>query len=129
MNTEVICAIISAIGVLLSSLLSFFVSKSTAKSEIKKMQLTWEREDNLSHSSDFAQMIRTVSLYCNLTESEPDIVHSQEYAESIALVDCLRSTETGDLAQKLDQLRDSFPSDLPQIRKNLDTVIRMTRVS
>lgn len=117
------------LGVVISSIVSFLISRLTAKNEIKKMRLTWEREDTLAKSSDMAKMIQTVSLYCGMIEADPDIIPDKEYSESLAQVDHLRSVSDGDLAKSLDKLSASLNSGPSEIKRNLDDVIHLIRVS
>ena len=46
MNSEIICAIISAAGVITSAIVSLFVSRLTASSEIRKTELEWKLRGN-----------------------------------------------------------------------------------
>ena len=63
MNTEIICTIVTAGGVVLSSLISFFVARSTANREIRRMKLTWDREDAVTADKEFSSMSAAVAEY------------------------------------------------------------------
>lgn len=97
MTTEVICALIAATGTVVSALIAWFVSRSAASKEIKKMQLAWEREDIVSSDDEFAAMSSAVAKF---TQSENG--HSQR--EALAVVAAVRSKESGEIAVALDEL-------------------------
>src|SRR5699024_2941080 len=63
LNTEIICTIVTAGGVVLSSLISFFVARSTANREIRRMKLTWDREDAVTADKEFSSMSAAVAEY------------------------------------------------------------------
>jgi len=63
MTTEVICAIIAAGGAIVSAVIARSVSHSTAKKELERLKLTWDREDVVSSDDDFAEMAFAVARY------------------------------------------------------------------
>lgn len=97
MTTEVMCALTTVSGTLLSSLIAFLVSRSTANKEIEKMKLAWNREDSISSDEYFSAMASSVALYvnCNIGSYQTD---------AMGRLAALRATETGELAQNLDNL-------------------------
>lgn len=101
MQTEVICALISLIGALLSAFISYLVSRTTANKEIEKMRLSWDREDAASADEAFSHMIHAVREY---TSSE------NEYFKYAALnsVDTLQLRESAAVASVLAQLHTSL---------------------
>lgn len=97
MSTEVICALIAVGGTLLSALVSYAVSRSTANREIEKMQLTWEREDVVSSDDEFAEMSSLVAQFVQSNRT----THQRE---ALAKIAAIRSKESGSLASILDDL-------------------------
>lgn len=65
MKTEVICALITASGVLLSTLGSLFISKITASKEIKKLELEFEHNDNAKLSAELSDALAAAAKYAN----------------------------------------------------------------
>lgn len=113
-DPTVVCAIITAAGTILSALLAWAVSRSTAKRELKKLQLIWEREDVVSSDDDFAQMADSVARYIQRNRSS-------DGADAAGKVNALRARETGDLAKALDLLycaiSNSKGQDYPNFEK------------
>lgn len=97
MTTEIICALVTVGGTLLSTLIAFFVSRSTANKEIEKMKLTWEREDVISSDDEFAEMASAVATYVQNG-------WSGNQCTAMSKIAAIRSKEIGSLALKLDQL-------------------------
>lgn len=97
MTTEVICALITVGGTLLSSLIAFLVSRTTANKEIEKMKLTWEREDAISTDEDFSEMAAAVAKYiaCNNLQNQTD---------ALAKIAAVRLKESEDVCTYLDLL-------------------------
>ena len=108
MTSEIICALITAGGVLFSAIVSYAISRSTANKEIEKLKLTWEREDVVSSDDEFAEMAEAVAKFihnCN----------SSNQRDALGKVAAIRSKETGELGALLDKLyaaiRTGIPSD------------------
>lgn len=97
MSTEVICALISVGGALLSALISYGVSRSTANKEVERMRLTWEREDVVSSDDEFAAMSSSVAKFVQSGRTS-----CQQAA--MAEIAAIRSKESGNLAYLLDDL-------------------------
>lgn len=97
MPTEIICAIIAVAGTVVSSLIAWFVSRSTANKEIEKMQLSWAREDIVSSDDEFASMSAAVARYiqCN---------NGTHQREAMAAVASIRAKESGEIGSVLDEL-------------------------
>lgn len=97
MKPEIICALIALSGTLISALISWFVSRSTANKEVEKLKLTWEREDVVSSDDEFAKMASSVASYiqCN---------NSHYHREAMSSTAAIRSKETGELGVLLDNL-------------------------
>lgn len=89
------------IGMILSALISWFVSKSAANRELRKLQLTWEHEDIVSSDDEFAEMANVVAHYIQRP-------HEDERADAAGKISALRTKEVGALAQSLDQLYNSI---------------------
>lgn len=97
MTTEVICALVTVGGTLLSALIAFFVSRTTANKEIEKMQLTWEREDIVSSDDEFAEMASAVARFV----AYDSLQNQTEAMEKIAAI---RAKEIGHTCASLDLL-------------------------
>ena len=67
-TTEVVYALISLAGAVVSSVLAYFISKSSAQREIEKMRIGWEREDSLSSDEEFTEMVIAVTRYISSKE-------------------------------------------------------------
>lgn len=104
MNTEILCAIISAGGVVVASVISWLVSRSTANKEIRKMRMTWAHEKEISCDEGFAEMVSAVSLYINSR-------NIGDGYRALEMVSKLRAKETGELARKLDILHSKIEND------------------
>lgn len=104
MKAEIICALITVGGALLSALIAFFVSRSTANKEIEKMKLTWEREDVISSDDEFADMASAVATYVQNGWSDTQ-------RTAMSKIAAIRSKEIGSLASKLDQLYTAVSRD------------------
>lgn len=94
MSTEVLCTIVSVAGTVLSALVAWFVSKSTANKEIEKMRLNWEREDSISSETEFSEMVIAVTRYLH-SQSE------ENFLLAIEKVNIVRLKETGRLFYEL----------------------------
>lgn len=126
-DPTVVCAIITAAGTILSTLLAWAVSRSTAKRELKKLHLIWDREDVVSSDDDFAQMANSIARYIQLN-------HSRDGADAAGKVNAIRARETGELAEALDLLycaiSDSRARDYPnfeEIKQCLSVVVEEKR--
>lgn len=97
MSTEVVCALITCAGMLLSALISYSVSRATANKEIEKMRLTWEREDAVSYDDEFSEMVSSVARYIHSGLA----LHQQE---AISAISEMQPKEKGKLANLLDGL-------------------------
>ena len=97
MSSVVICTIITTIGVIVSALVSLFVARSTAANEIKKMQLSWEREDAVSSDDEFAAMVSASVKYAN-TEDDDLLI------DTLQRVASLRAKAIGEIAKIYDLL-------------------------
>lgn len=97
MSSVVICTIITTIGVIVSALVSLFVARSTAANEIKKMQLSWEREDAVSSDDEFAAMVSASVKYANTEDDDLMIDTLQKVAS-------LRAKSVGEIAKTYDLL-------------------------
>lgn len=97
MTTEVICALIAVGGTLISALISYAVSRSTASKEIEKMKLTWEHEDVVSSDDEFADMSALVAQFVHS--------HLQGHQQiAMSKIAAIRSKESGNIASLLDEL-------------------------
>lgn len=97
MTTEIIVALITSLGVVVSALIAWRVSISQANKEIKKLQKTWEHENSVSFDDEFAEMVSAVSLYAN----SKNIGDGYRALEKVSAI---RAKVTGPLADCLDEL-------------------------
>lgn len=72
-ETEVICAIITVSGVVISSVIAFLVSKNSAEKEIEKMKMSWKREDSTASDEEFSEMITAVTRYVHGRKREDEL--------------------------------------------------------
>lgn len=121
MNAEIICAIISAGGVVAASVISWLVSRSTASKEIRKTRITWAHEKRVARDEDFAKMVSAVSVYANSRNIGDGYI-------ALEAVSRLRATETGALARKLDALHAEIENNqFSDLEKCLSEVIEQKR--
>lgn len=124
MSTEIICALISLGGVIVSGLLAWGVSNSTARHQIKQMKLTWARDDVVSSDDEFADMASEVAKYVTLLHNENWVLADSSRAK----VSALRAKESGSLALSLDALYGALLNDGPEaIDAALSEVIEQKR--
>lgn len=97
MTTEAISTVISALGVILSAGVSLLVARSTAANEIKKMQLSWEREDSVTSDDEFTAMVSAAIKYANTEDDDLMIDTLQKVAS-------LRAKSVGEIAKTYDLL-------------------------
>lgn len=62
---EIINDLLPSVSVVLSALISYCVSRSKAKSEIKKIKLEFLREDKKLKNDSFANLVRDIKSYCD----------------------------------------------------------------
>lgn len=129
MNTEIICALIAVTGTVVSALISFFVSKSSAEKEIQKMKLEWKRQDIVSSDDDFSDMAIAVSAFI---QTQTLRTHTQ----AVAAIMKIRAKESGDIAKSLDALYEAvgrrgygYNPDLNQIDNLLSEILEQKRNS
>lgn len=104
MTTEIIVALITALGVIASAFVSWRVSVSQANKEIKKLQKTWEHEKSVSFDDEFAEMVSAVSVYANSRNI------GDQY-RALEKVSAVRAKATGPLADCLDELHHKLETD------------------
>ena len=118
-KSQLICAIITASGTVLSAVIAFFSARYTAKREIRKMKLQWAHDDHLSDKKDFSEMTAAVSRYAQSGWSR----HQREALECIAVV---QVSASGDLLSELITLSNLVSSgSLDDIHQQLMSVIRL----
>jgi hypothetical protein len=129
LNTEIICALIAVTGTVVSALISFFVSKSSAEKEIQKMKLEWKRQDIVSSDDDFSDMAIAVSAFI---QTQTLRTHTQ----AVAAIMKIRAKESGDIAKSLDALYEAvgrrgygYNPDLNQIDNLLSEILEQKRNS
>lgn len=97
MSSELICTFITAGGVVLSAVISYFTSRYVANNEIKKLKMTWDREDAKSSSKDIAELTKLV---CDFTACENDLFRIPAMSKTAEM----RSAVSGEFAKTLDDL-------------------------
>lgn len=106
MKTEIICALITFGGIVVSALFSYVISRSTANKEIERMKLAWEREDVISSDDEFAEMTGAVAKFVSTCSGTT----KRNALEQVASI---RSKETGELGRLLDNLYLDIQSGYP----------------
>ena len=101
LSTEIICALISTGGVVVSAFIAYMTAKHTAKKEIKAMKLTWDREDSVSADETFNEMIQAVRTY---TSCENEFL---KY-DALNKVDSVRIKESESINAVLVQLHNAL---------------------
>lgn len=101
LSTEIICALISAASVLLSALVAHLTARHTAKKELDKMILSWDREDTISADTAFSEMIQAVRTY---TSCENEFL---KY-DALNKVDSVRIKESESINAVLVQLHNAL---------------------
>lgn len=109
--TEIICSGIAVLGVIVSAIFSWAISRSAAKNEIKKLRFTWQREDSVANTQRLSDMIELVTKF-TLRNGDPDI-----YDEMCAKVKALRAIETGEMRLRLGALETELTSPKPTKEK------------
>ena len=119
-----VSALIALAGVLASVLVAGLVARYTAKTELKKLTMTWEREDVVSSDAEFAEMAGLVEKF----RANPSIDQKHELLGKIA---GLRVKEVGSLGATLDRLYTTVDvaraQDLWSAQNALDEVIAQKR--
>ena len=100
MTTEILCALITMAGTVISATIAWFVSRSTTSKEIERMKLSWQREDVVTSDDDFADMASEVGKRI----SEVKDGYALQIHDAVAKVVAVRSKESGELALALDEL-------------------------
>ncbi len=62
---DILKAIVPIITLIISSVLSFIISRINARNEIKKLSLSFSREDKQAIDESFAKLIRLTGEYCS----------------------------------------------------------------
>lgn len=76
MNTEVRCSLIALVGVLVSAVVAYLVSRN----EIKKLKLTWIRDDSLTFNDDFKETCSCILNYLDTgSEHHRKIAYQQVF--------------------------------------------------
>ena len=121
MKAEVLCALITVGGILISAIVSYAISRFTANKEVEKMQLVWNREDIISSDDEFAEMAGKVAKFISRATS----AHHQDAMQSVAAV---RSKELGIMGELLDTLYQHVnDGNLSLIDSQLSKVIKHKR--
>ena len=123
MTTEIVCALITVFGVILSALISYRTSRRISKDEIQKLTMTWSREDSLSISKDLEDLTQLVYDFIDCENNYFSIPALSKLAS-------IRAKETGPVSILLDELSDALNSrDLLRRRYLLPKIVEQYRES
>lgn len=123
MTIELICALVTVGGTIVSALIAWLVSRSTANKEIEKMKLSWEREDIISSDDEFADM-------CSASAKYIAVPYDSHKVDSMGRIAALRAKESGQIAEHLDFLYESIRrSDRDSANAMLSKVVEEKRKS
>ena len=101
MSPEIICAALSLLGVFLSSVIAFLTSRAIARNEIRKLRLTWDREDSLEFDKGLQELFQLVYEFI-------DSQNNSFAIPAISRLAPLRVKETGPAAPLLDELHNAL---------------------
>lgn len=115
--------IISLSGVALSALVSIFLARKTAKTEIEKLKAVWEHEKEAALDAEFDKMVSSVSMFAKRPST-------QDFRNATNAVAVYQTKATGEMADAVDLLsgmiiRDNY--DSAAILAQLDAVIEIKR--
>lgn len=130
MNSEIICAMISVGGVIVSAGIAWFTAKQKTAHDLKQMKLAWKHDTDKALDTAYAEMIAAVSAFL---AQQTD----KNYARAIESVSYIRLKETDPLYRWVDALFNylyMFPfhdsrnyQDAANIRITLDKIIEEKR--
>lgn len=100
MDTTIICALISACGVVLSAVASYMIARNSARKEIALLKLSWAREDVTSSADAFGAMSEAVARYIGNTN------HTNQ-CDALAKIGLVRANTSGELGATLDALHNA----------------------
>lgn len=106
MNTEIICALISVSGVILSCVTSYLVSKVSSAKEIKKLRLELEHNDQSALSSELSEALASAARFSNYASSRNQNAASGKIA-------AVRSKYSGSVGELLDELYNAVVNGSP----------------
>ena len=117
--TEIICALITAGGTILSALIATISAKHVTQRELKKLKLQWKHERDLSSADAFTEMVMAVSRY---TQSG----WPRHQREALERITAMQTNAHGETASALNALYGATASgSAAEINKCLATVIRL----
>lgn len=120
-SNEIITASIAFFSVVASSVISFFISKKAAETEINKLKLAWEYDITQKKNQDFEKMVADISKLL----FHPDMYTTQEALNSVSVV---RAQLTGSEAEAIDMLYYVITTgDKSEIQSALDRAIEQKR--
>lgn len=120
MLSEVLSGAVSAAA---SGLISWFIAKTAARSEIRKLRETWAHEKETAIDAEFDQMVSCVSAFL-MHKTNPNAINA---ARAITVY---RAKAAVDLAPAVDSLAGLFErpeQNQYRIREALDTIIELKR--
>ena len=103
----------------ISALVAYLVARHYTKNEIRRLKLTWKREDFKSVDADFYDMVYTVTHFCKSKS-----YYNTDFGIAAGKINKARSSSCGSIAPKLDTLYLHFvKSEFDKIDADLDAVI------
>lgn len=123
MPTEIICAFITAGGVVLSALIAGVISLYVSRREARKQLLAWQREDRLHFDHKFDTLCQCI---LNYLEEPTEYRRSLAYQEAILLQAYAPRPMRSALSVLIDSLNQGDPVHAKDI---LDQLIRLKQKS
>lgn len=112
MDSKIICAIISALGVVLSSLLS----RVSAHREVKRLKMEWDRADSVSFKAEIAEAVGAAAEF----ERSPYSRNQREAAKRLAAVMVKADGEIRELLVRLyEAVREGRCSEISKLAEEI----------
>ncbi len=116
---ELINILLPSISVILSAIISYFISKTNAKNEIKRISMEFDRKDRDAFNSTFAKLMRYTTNYLNF----PSKTNINNAVETNTLLLAIAPKEYLPLLQEMDRALNCQNKEYVfQIREQLITL-------
>lgn len=113
---ELINLLLPPISVILSAVISYFISKTNAKNEIKKLSMEFDKEDRDKFNNNFAKLLRYTTDYLDFPNSDT----INKAVETNTLLLTVAPKEYFPLLQKMDIALNSHNKEhIAQVREQL----------
>lgn len=117
LSTERLNAIVTIVCAAISALVSWQISKSTTKKELRQTKALWTREDIKALEAKYLEMEFAVITYICVPTQENQI-------QALIKVMAIRGSETDDLAFLLDELYEWIGvGNIPKVSASLDSLV------